>query len=65
MGLVLTLFKASVWSLIQTHQDEMEEEEEQRRHHQEDDNTHQYNSAYSEEQGRTAGDETITIRQEY
>lgn len=27
MGLVLTLFKASVWSLIQTHQDEMEEAE--------------------------------------
>ncbi|PWN37468.1 DASH complex, subunit Dad3 [Meira miltonrushii] len=29
MGLVLTLFKASVWSLIQTHQDELEEEQHQ------------------------------------
>jgi DASH complex subunit DAD3 len=26
MGLVLTLFKASVWSLIQTHQDDIEQE---------------------------------------
>lgn len=26
MGLVLTLFKASVWSLIQTHQDEAEQD---------------------------------------
>jgi DASH complex subunit DAD3 len=31
MGLVLTLFKASVWSLIQSHQDEIEEEEQRQR----------------------------------
>jgi DASH complex subunit DAD3 len=37
MGLVLTLFKASVWSLIQTHQDELEEEEQRQR--QDDDAT--------------------------
>lgn len=29
MGLVLTLFKASVWSLIQTHQDELEQQQQQ------------------------------------
>lgn len=37
MGLVLTLFKASVWSLIQTHKDEMEEKEQRQR--QDDDYT--------------------------
>jgi DASH complex subunit Dad3 len=34
MGLVLTLFKASVWSLIQTHQDELEEEQQHGEQHQ-------------------------------
>jgi DASH complex subunit DAD3 len=51
MGLVLTLFKASVWSLIQTHQDEMEEEEQRKQ--QQDDS--QYSSYPSE-----AADETVT-----
>lgn len=53
MGLVLTLFKASVWSLIQTHQDEMEEAEQKR---QEDDSGYNYSQS---------ADETITNHQDY
>jgi hypothetical protein len=59
MGLVLTLFKASVWSLIQSHQDEMEEEEQRRQ--QQDDNT-QY-SSYPEQS--RVDDDTITNHQQY
>lgn len=54
MGLVLTLFKASVWSLIQTHQDEIEEEEQRQR--QEGDEF----TAAGSEYGIDDGDGTIT-----
>lgn len=48
MGLVLTLFKASVWSLIQTHQDELDEEEQQR---QDQEETTEYSSVPTDADG--------------
>ncbi|UZJ51213.1 hypothetical protein CBS101457_000533 [Exobasidium rhododendri] len=57
MGLVLTLFKASVWSLIQTHQDEMEEQEQQQQ--QEEEGMTGEDNTYPDDE-----DGTIT-RQEY
>jgi DASH complex subunit DAD3 len=55
MGLVLTLFKASVWSLIQTHQDEMEEQQ-QRQQQQEE------NAEYS---NYRADDDGTILQQDY
>lgn len=60
MGLVLTLFKASVWSLIQTHQDELEEEEQRR---QQQDDTQYSNYQSTTEQG--VDDQLIATHQEY
>ena len=51
MGLVLTLFKASVWSLIQTHQDEMEEEEQRQREEEAGGHSTEYRSQTNEPDG--------------